>query len=206
MQKLKFTTEKAIELIKKSRPIVCPNEGFVAQLQIYEQLHYKTDGASLKESRSYRNWAISSGNSPLPGTNLNAGAFIKELYAERDSRDRGSKFRCGKCRQTLFFSEHLVPHKRSDGELCKFGYIVEPLNWMNVSEYEGKVNCPKCETKLGSYIWGGQQCHGESEAKCSQYVAPWVHLHRGKVDEIKVQSTTQQPQRPHLDVPSVVIS
>ncbi|VDM85139.1 unnamed protein product [Strongylus vulgaris] len=54
MQKYKFSPEKALEFIKKSRPIAYPNEGFYAQLQIYEKLDYKLDDATLSTSRDYR--------------------------------------------------------------------------------------------------------------------------------------------------------
>ncbi|VDN24024.1 unnamed protein product [Cylicostephanus goldi] len=122
-------------------------------------------------------------------------------------KTRGSKFRCGKCRHVLFFGEHLVTHKRCDGKNCEFGYLIEPMKWMDVSEYEGKVNCPSCKIKLGNYSWGGRQCHGEPGAKCVQHVTPWVHLHRDKIDEVTIQSPIERVvHAPPRQIPAVIIS
>ncbi|KAK5986846.1 Dual specificity protein phosphatase 12 [Trichostrongylus colubriformis] len=206
MQKLKYSAEKAVEFIKKSRPSVCPNQGFFTQLQIFESLHYQIDDASLCGSRMYKNWCVSSGNVPNNGAEPQASAYIREVNSDDCSKERGNKYRCGKCRHTLFFGEHLMKHKRIDGEVCKFGYLIEPMKWMNVSEYEGKICCPKCDSKLGNYTWGGRQCQGDPGAKCMQHVSPWVHLHRAKVDEVTSQSPIERLQSPHQHIPAVIIS
>ncbi|KJH41485.1 dual specificity phosphatase, catalytic domain protein [Dictyocaulus viviparus] len=68
MQKLKLTVEEAIDIVKKSRPLACPNSGFFRQLQIYEQLHYKTDEYLLSQCCMYKDWSISPGGSTLKGS------------------------------------------------------------------------------------------------------------------------------------------
>uniref|UniRef100_A0A7I4YMR7 protein-tyrosine-phosphatase n=1 Tax=Haemonchus contortus TaxID=6289 RepID=A0A7I4YMR7_HAECO len=206
MQKLKYSAEKAVEFIKIARPLVCPNQGFFTQLQIFESLHYQIDEASLAGSRMYKNWCISSGNAPHNGSEPQANTFIKDLKADDCSKERGNKYRCGKCRHILFFGEHLTKHKRIDGEVCEFGYLIEPMKWMNVSEYEGKICCPKCDAKLGNYSWGGRQCQGDPGARCMQHVTPWVHLHRAKVDEVSTQSPIERLQPPRQQIPAVIIS
>ncbi|XGW27312.1 hypothetical protein V3C99_007708 [Haemonchus contortus] len=206
MQKLKYSAEKAVEFIKIARPLVCPNQGFFTQLQIFESLHYQIDEASLAGSRMYKNWCISSGNASHNGSEPQANTFIKDLKADDCSKERGNKYRCGKCRHILFFGEHLTKHKRIDGEVCEFGYLIEPMKWMNVSEYEGKICCPKCDSKLGNYSWGGRQCQGGPGARCMQHVTPWVHLHRAKVDEVSTQSPIERLQTPRQQIPAVIIS
>ncbi|EYB98809.1 hypothetical protein Y032_0128g1454 [Ancylostoma ceylanicum] len=205
MQKFKFPADKAVEFIKKSRPIAFPNEGFFAQLQIFEKLGYKLDEATLSRSRDYKDWCIASGNVPNHGSDERAATFVRDVDAHNNDSDRGSKFRCGKCRHVLFFGEHLTRHKRCDGERCGFGYLIEPMKWMDVTEYEGKINCPSCDSKLGNYSWGGRQCQGEPGARCSEHVTPWVHLHRAKVDEVSSRSTIE-PHAPPSQIPSVIIS
>ncbi|VDL74874.1 unnamed protein product [Nippostrongylus brasiliensis] len=169
MQQMRFSARKAVEFVKIARPLVCPNEGFFTQLQIFEALHYKIDELSLSSNRNYKEWCASSGNVPNNGSEENASTFVRDFRAEEWSKECGNKYRCGKCRHVLFFGEHLTRHKRADGEMCEFGYLIEPMKWMDVSDYEGKVCCPKCETKLGNYSWGGRQCQGEAGSRCMQH-------------------------------------
>ncbi|KIH55381.1 dual specificity phosphatase, catalytic domain protein [Ancylostoma duodenale] len=212
MQKFKFPADKAVEFIKKSRPIAFPNEGFFTQLQIFEKLGYKLDEATLSRSRDYKDWCIASGNVPNHGSDERAATFVRDVDVHNNDSARGSKFRCGKCRHVLFFGEHLTRHKRCDGERCGFGYLIEPMKWMDVTEYEGKINCPSCDSKLGNYSWGGRQCQGEPGARCNEHgasssyiVTPWVHLHRAKVDEVSSR-TAIEPHAPPPGIPSVIIS
>ncbi|XP_034949436.1 dual specificity protein phosphatase MPK-4 isoform X2 [Chelonus insularis] len=64
-------------------------------------------------------------------------------------------------------------------EICTKTYFIEPLAWMPdiMHNVEGKLNCPKCETKLGSYSWvSGCQC------PCGTKIAPAFYLIPSKVD------------------------
>ncbi|KAJ3123391.1 hypothetical protein HK098_001935 [Nowakowskiella sp. JEL0407] len=58
-------------------------------------------------------------------------------------------------------------------------FFLEPLEWMkgiNDGENEGKINCPKCDSKLGGYCWAGQPC------SCGAWIAPAFSVARSKVD------------------------
>lgn len=64
-------------------------------------------------------------------------------------------------------------------EMCTKIYFIEPLAWMpNISHtVEGKLNCPKCKSKLGSFSWiAGCQC------PCGSKIAPAFYLIPSKVD------------------------
>lgn len=64
-------------------------------------------------------------------------------------------------------------------EFCKKTYFVEPLAWMPgiTQSLEGKLNCPKCNSKLGSFSWvSGCQC------PCGSKIAPAFYLIPSKVD------------------------
>ncbi|CAD6234200.1 GSCOCG00007645001-RA-CDS [Cotesia congregata] len=64
-------------------------------------------------------------------------------------------------------------------EACTKTHFIEPLAWMRdiIHNVEGKLNCPKCETKLGSFSWiSGCQC------PCGAKVAPAFYLVPSKVD------------------------
>uniref|UniRef100_A0A6P7H4K6 protein-tyrosine-phosphatase n=1 Tax=Diabrotica virgifera virgifera TaxID=50390 RepID=A0A6P7H4K6_DIAVI len=86
-------------------------------------------------------------------------------------------YRCKKCRRILAAESNLLLHE-SNGVVCKETYFVEPIAWMNVlQENQGKILCPKCSTKLGSFSWiMGCQC------PCGIQVAPAFYLTPSKVD------------------------
>ncbi|XP_057326278.1 dual specificity protein phosphatase MPK-4 [Microplitis mediator] len=67
----------------------------------------------------------------------------------------------------------------NSAEVCNKTYFIEPLAWMRdiLHNVEGKLNCPKCETKLGSFSWvSGSQC------PCGAKIAPAFYLVPSKVD------------------------
>lgn len=73
-------------------------------------------------------------------------------------------------------------------ELCNKIYFVEPLAWMPdiMHTVEGKLNCPKCNTKLGSYSWiAGSQC------PCGSKIAPAFYLVPSKLDWSNVVQNVQ---------------
>ncbi|XP_034234466.1 dual specificity protein phosphatase MPK-4-like [Thrips palmi] len=62
---------------------------------------------------------------------------------------------------------------------CQETYFVEPLGWMTevTHQQQGKLNCPKCVTKLGSFSWiMGCQC------PCGAKVSPAFYLVPSKVE------------------------
>ena len=44
---------------------------------------------------------------------------------------------------------------------------------------DGRLECPKCATKVGAYAWQGMRC------SCGMWVTPSFSLAKSKVDEIK---------------------
>ncbi|XP_075244139.1 dual specificity protein phosphatase 12-like [Convolutriloba macropyga] len=57
--------------------------------------------------------------------------------------------------------------------------FVEPVKWMEIlilGVLSGKLCCPKCRNKLGSFNWSGAQC------SCGAWVAPAFQLHKNAVD------------------------
>ncbi|KAF9348456.1 hypothetical protein BGX26_000149 [Mortierella sp. AD094] len=56
-------------------------------------------------------------------------------------------------------------------------YFIEPVEWIQgLHGLDGKVACPKCDSKLGTFNWSGDQC------SCGAWVTPAFMLHKGKVD------------------------
>ena len=75
--------------------------------------------------------------------------------------------------------EPLQKEEQQPAEFCTKILFVEPLAWMPdiTHNVEGKLNCPKCNTKLGSFSWiAGSQC------PCGSKIAPAFYLVPSKVD------------------------
>lgn len=64
-----------------------------------------------------------------------------------------TEYHCRKCRNLLFYDEHILKHATSSKNLnddgffldgnttddCDFGVLLTPMKWMDLSSYEGKV-------------------------------------------------------------------
>ncbi|GBP17348.1 Dual specificity protein phosphatase MPK-4 [Eumeta japonica] len=82
---------------------------------------------------------------------------------------------------------HIVA--RADApEVCRLMWFVEPMDWMKDvhSEAQGKLHCPKCYTKIGSFSWiMGCRC------PCGQKVAPAFYLVPSKVEWSNIVQNVQ---------------
>ena len=62
-------------------------------------------------------------------------------------------------------------------------FFLEPQDWMQSTvdrgELEGKLECPKCHSKVGCYAWQGMRC------SCGMWVTPCFSLGKSKVDEVR---------------------
>ncbi|KAF9166367.1 dual specificity phosphatase 12 [Actinomortierella ambigua] len=81
---------------------------------------------------------------------------------------------------TLHVSEavqsNISPIQPAVSTTCQ-SYFIEPIEWIQgLHELEGKISCPKCDSKLGTFSWVGEQC------SCGSWVTPAFMLHKGKVD------------------------
>jgi dual specificity phosphatase 12 len=203
MKKHEWNPSKAIMFIQNSRPIACPNQSFIRQLAIFRQLGYKADQETLSKSSHYRNFCADTGNLPHhtrgESSDEDFCERIKKIDLENSSqKDLAHKrYRCRKCRTDLFYDTHILRHtigtvddveidhseELQTPELCSFDFLIAPMKWMNIEEYQGKIQCPKCNEKLGQYIWGGRDCNGDEGKPCGAHVTPWIHIQKSKVDE-----------------------
>ena len=62
-------------------------------------------------------------------------------------------------------------------------FFLEPQDWMqpivDQGELDGKLECPKCRSKVGTYAWQGMRC------SCGKWVTPSFTLGKSKVDEVR---------------------
>mmetsp|Transcript_19140 Transcript_19140/g.43572 ORF Transcript_19140/g.43572 Transcript_19140/m.43572 type:complete len:214 (+) Transcript_19140:697-1338(+) len=105
-------------------------------------------------------------------------------------KDPAYIYSCRKCRTAICTSDdlnshniglHSFSHRKISGSssnLCNNAYLEEPADWIDFSEgNEGRIYCPKCACKLGSYSWSGAQC------SCGTWIVPAFGLQLGRMDK-----------------------
>ncbi|KAG7375696.1 hypothetical protein PHYPSEUDO_015570 [Phytophthora pseudosyringae] len=116
---------------------------------------------------------------------------------EQQPEPPASQFACKKCRCVLFSSAQLTPHapeqhqistrrKLKDlkhhvggGVACSSYFVEETLPWMDEALLaEGKIHCPKCQSRLGALQWSGSQC------SCGTWVTPSIKVTKSRVDAV----------------------
>lgn len=206
MKSEQLSQEDAIESLRQSCEFVCPNDGFLEQLKMFEQMGFKVDRASS----TYKRFRLKIlGDSYNRGEKIDGSKFGADpgLPAENASVVEQSvdelvtstpAYRCKKCRRVVALKDHVVDHVPGEGETC-FNWhkrrsgnpfnksdedecssiFVEPLCWMTTvveGGLEGKLLCAHCEARLGYFNWSGIQC------SCGSWITPAFQLHKSKVD------------------------
>jgi dual specificity phosphatase 12 len=103
--------QSALELVRSSRPIAEPNDGFMAQLTLYASMGCPSD---IDAQPAYQRWLYQKDVELSVAT----GRAPDKLRFE-DEEDQGSdplkgevekELKCKKCRKTLATGQYLIPH------------------------------------------------------------------------------------------------
>lgn len=203
MKRREMSFGEAFGFVRKSRPIVHPNEGFKNQLLLYEEMENKID---VRNER-FRRYRLKKLAMKIHNYDLDEHFSADELTANpSDSDSKGDMvYKCKKCRQALFKRSGFITHNVGDGEAafdwrsklssnqksetgvgdtsttCNQSIFIEPVQWMSeaILEPVGKLSCPKCNARIGSFVWHGEKC------PCGSWVSPAFHIRTNKVDECK---------------------
>ncbi|XAR68402.1 Phosphoprotein phosphatase [Bertholletia excelsa] len=206
MRTERLSQEDALESLRQSCEFACPNDGFLEQLKMFEEMGFKVDHASP----IYKRFRLK-----ILGDSYNRGETIDSsklgadpgLPTEVSSEVEKSgnmtvvstpAYRCKKCRRVVALQENVVDHVPGEGETSfewhkrKSGnpfnkgddiecssIFIEPLRWMTTVEeggLEGKLSCVHCEARLGYFNWSGIQC------SCGSWITPAFQLHKSRVD------------------------
>lgn len=75
-------------------------------------------------------------------------------------------------------SEDKEEHEQ-EPQFCNKTYFIEPLAWMKdvINSVEGKLYCPSCKTKIGSFNWTMA-----SKCPCGSAIFPSFYLVPSKID------------------------
>ncbi|KAL4079485.1 hypothetical protein J3A83DRAFT_4085933 [Scleroderma citrinum] len=115
MYSRKIDTTTALDMIKKVRPNVEPNEGFLHQLEIFYQASYKFTRRDKSIRMFYMERTteeIMNGDGTLPSDNM----FARRPCSPTDSTPNtpviapSRRIRCKMCRQELATREHMLDH------------------------------------------------------------------------------------------------
>ncbi|KAI4348591.1 hypothetical protein L6164_009299 [Bauhinia variegata] len=199
-----LSQEDALDSLRQSCESVYPNDGFLEQFKMFEEMGFKVDHSSP----IYKRFRLK-----ILGENYNSGLGIDSSKLGADPGipietevERAPKvgnncihtYRCKKCRRVVALPEHVVDHIPGEGETsfewhkwrsgnpfskpneseCS-SIFIEPLRWMKAVEegaLEGKLSCVHCEARLGFFNWSGIQC------SCGSWITPVFQLHKSRVD------------------------
>jgi dual specificity phosphatase 12 len=125
-----------------------------------------------------------------------------ENEKQKEVKNKKLQLSCRKCRFVLVSGDNILIHEPGSGQasfswrkrdqninkngnsnICNV-YFIERAEWMEGLDDEnivsGKINCPKCKSKLGSYNWSGMQC------SCGNWYSPAFIIQKKSVDETRI--------------------
>lgn len=183
-----LSVDEALRELRKVRPCVQPNQGFIVQLRRFAELGCNIQ-RDVKLARRMELLSLS--------CQMRAGAIDRSLLVGDPANvDLGLNaqqlpFRCRRCCRKLFFDGHLLEHQPTMNDGCQHGVgpfrsrceaFVEPLEWMLPLFADGKLSgvltCPnpRCNVEIGRWSAGESTCQA-----CSACFSPSVVIDKKKV-------------------------
>ncbi|CAN6716345.1 unnamed protein product [Malus baccata var. baccata] len=203
-----LSQEDALKSLRQSCDFVCPNDGFLDQLKMYEEMGFKVDCASpiymsfrlkvLGESYHRGDRIDSSKFGADPGVAGEVASGVEA--ASNEGKTVTPAFRCKKCRRVVALQDNVEDHIPGEGEQS-FGWrkrkssnsynkyedsdsecssiFVEPLKWMTAVE-EGAM-----EGKLSCVHCEARLGYfnwAGTQCSCGSWITPAFQLHKNRVD------------------------
>ncbi|XP_076958229.1 uncharacterized protein LOC143633900 [Bidens hawaiensis] len=208
MRTERLSLEDALESLRQSNESVCPNDGFLEQLTMFEDMGFKVDHSSTIYKRFHlkvlgdlynRGEKIDSSKfADDPGLTKKEASILTETTSQKEIIPTPA-FRCKKCRRIVALKDNVINHIPGEGESSfewhkrnnrnsynKYGdelectsVFVEPLRWMKTVE----------EGALEGKLWC-THCEGRLgyfnwagiQCSCGSWITPAFQLHKSRID------------------------
>ncbi|CAG2100484.1 unnamed protein product [Medioppia subpectinata] len=162
MQTLQRPYEEVRDLVRRRRPEIYPNEGFVDQLELFEAMDYCLDA----NDRRLRHYLL---NTYVRAVEDGLDQYFQRLsVAEKLTLDMyyGVPYACISCAAVLFNEINVVKNYQYNGPDVCGRVFIEPQPWMSdqlaapfdETVHELEVKCPhcrqvvaKCATMISNY-------------------------------------------------------
>lgn len=196
---------QAVERVKAAREVIAPNDGFMAQLELYSRMRM-TLTLNFPAYKVYRLKKLAQIVREVRLVPSSYGELIKTDPGLTSTRPNPNVYKCRKCRRVLFNMSNVFEHRRGETftwktaetgsnseneqtpQPCSEKIFIEPLVWMKDVRVQtsGKLNCPRCNAKLGSYSWI-DYC----VCSCRSKIFPFFYITPSKIDYDNVVKNVQ---------------
>ena len=137
MKKYHINADNALNMVRKSRSKVSPNDGFIDQLKLYEKWGYELDARNKDYRKLVVNYLIHklkylnfyetfSGKSLKESTITNCLSKIKQIEEKLNESDKGNKYVCRTCKSLLFREMNLIQNNPEMNNNNCDKFFVEP--------------------------------------------------------------------------------
>ncbi|KAJ3812781.1 hypothetical protein EV368DRAFT_41057 [Lentinula lateritia] len=154
MHNRRMGVEGALDLIRKARPEIDPNPGFIAQLEIFHNASFNISRKD-KDTRLYymqrTTEEVMNGDGSLPSTDMFA-RFPRSAIDSTPSTPGGTlrgprrRIRCKMCRQELAAREHMLDH----GQIGPATPVITPATSRRPSTTQPQQPISRRSSRLGS--------------------------------------------------------
>ena len=203
-----------LHILRERYPDAHPNQGFIQQLETWYDMKFQYDVAHETYRSLCARRTASLIRSQGDEFDMKT---LQDPRERQGSTTPGILYRCRSCRTSLATSMNIMVdvsvgtgkdgfswRKRTKDALVQShtttaynnnnnndvgSIFVEPLRWMSGIKQgnQGKIYCPGCSARLGSYNWSGMQNEN------SEWITPAFQLHLSKIDSIHEQDGVNHP-------------
>jgi len=182
----KIPLHEALSLVKRVRPVVQPNCGFMKQLKMWEQMEYTING----NTRAHRLYLLEKLSLKYRDNGEIPDITSYQNPQNLESIDSEIIYCCINCQMELFSNLCIIEHAKGIGPHGKNwfcttmecdSFYLEPLAWMGNLSKDGihELNCPNCNQHFGNWTWK------ESNCSCTTVIYPSFQVKKENVNKKK---------------------
>ncbi|XP_042242891.1 dual specificity protein phosphatase MPK-4-like isoform X2 [Homarus americanus] len=195
MKKYKMSVDEALQRVKSRRRCVGPNSGFLGQLLLYQMMGWNL----VENNLQYRLYRLKAAAASMVICGKKDMDEKFQNLVQQDPRLHSNynfvAYKCRTCRSPLINQDFILPHCHGETPVwsdskwsgaannlhtCDEGIFTLPISWMKevTSTLQGKLFCPKCQAKVGTYNW----CAG-CDCPCGAKIIPGFYFIPSKIDK-----------------------